>query len=45
MWQEFLRADAEVQAAGIVKPGRPMPRKGAEDLADKCDEIRKRTGA
>lgn len=32
------------EASGIIKPGVPMPRDGATDLADQCDELRiKRT--
>jgi len=31
----------ECERRGIVKPHRPMPRTGAEDLADQCDEAKK----
>jgi hypothetical protein len=35
-----LTADLEQQ--GIIKPGVPMPRNGAEGLAFQCDEILKK---
>lgn len=32
----------ECEERGIVVQGRPMPRTGSEDLADQCDEAKKR---
>lgn len=38
---ELEQLTAACEARGIVRDGRPMPRDGAEDLADQCDVIRK----
>ncbi len=41
--REFLEHDKAVADAEITREGRSMPRDGAEDLADICDEIRRKS--
>lgn len=41
-WQKKLnQLTAEGEKRGIIRPGVPMPRDCAEDLAAKCDELLK----
>jgi hypothetical protein len=40
--RELCEITAEGEALGFVRPGVPADRRGAEDLAAKCDDLKKR---